>query len=70
MEMARAAGVHATGFLVEPDGHALGEIARLVEAGAVTVEVEQVYPLAEAAEAQRRMASGRTRGKLVLDTVN
>jgi NADPH:quinone reductase-like Zn-dependent oxidoreductase len=42
----------------------------LVEAGAVKVEVEQVYPLAEAAEAQRRMASGRTRGKLVLDTIN
>ncbi|GAA1550553.1 NADP-dependent oxidoreductase [Kribbella lupini] len=70
VEKARAAGVHATGFLVEPDGHALGEIARLVEAGAVKVEVEQVYPLAEAAEAQQRMASGRTRGKLVLDTIN
>jgi NADPH:quinone reductase-like Zn-dependent oxidoreductase len=67
---ARAAGVHASGFLVEPDGHALGEIARLVEAGEVKVEVEQVFPLAEAAEAHRRMASGRTRGKLVLDTIS
>ncbi|MGC4940849.1 NADP-dependent oxidoreductase [Kribbella sp. DT2] len=67
---ARAAGVHATGFLVEPDGHALGEIARLVEAGDVRVEVEQVFPLTEAAEAHRRMASGRTRGKLVLDTIS
>ncbi|ONI71580.1 NADPH:quinone reductase [Kribbella sp. ALI-6-A] len=65
---AKAAGVQATGFLVEPDGHALGEIARLIEAGKVRVEVEQVYPLAEAAKAHERMESGRTRGKLVLDT--
>ncbi|WP_432941734.1 NADP-dependent oxidoreductase [Kribbella sp. CA-253562] len=65
---AKAAGVHATGFLVEPDGHALGEIARLIEAGKVRVEIEQVYPLAEAAKAHERMESGRTRGKLVLDT--
>jgi NADPH:quinone reductase-like Zn-dependent oxidoreductase len=65
---AKAAGVRATGFLVEPDGHALGEIARLIEAGKVRVEVEQVYPLAEAAKAHERMESGRTRGKLVLDT--
>jgi NADPH:quinone reductase-like Zn-dependent oxidoreductase len=54
-------------FLVEPDGHALGEIASLIEAGQVRIEVEQVLPLGEAAEAHRRLATGRTRGKLVLD---
>jgi NADPH:quinone reductase-like Zn-dependent oxidoreductase len=67
---AEAAGVRAKPFLVEPDGHALGEIAALVEAGEVRIEVEQVFPLAEAAAAHRRLATGRTRGKLVLDTVN
>jgi NADPH:quinone reductase-like Zn-dependent oxidoreductase len=55
---------------VEPDGHALGEIAALVEAGEVRIEVEQVFPLAEAGEAHRRMATGRTRGKLVLDATS
>jgi NADPH:quinone reductase-like Zn-dependent oxidoreductase len=54
-------------FMVEPDGHALGEIARLIEAGQVRIEVEQVLPLGEAAEAYRRLVTGRTRGKLVLD---
>jgi NADPH:quinone reductase-like Zn-dependent oxidoreductase len=53
--------------VLKPDGHALGEIAKLVENGEVRVEVEQVFPLAEAAEAHRRMASGRTQGKLALD---
>ncbi|MFI5713899.1 NADP-dependent oxidoreductase [Kribbella sp. NPDC051620] len=64
---AAAAGVRVRPFLVEPDGHALGEIAVLVEHGEVQVEVEETFPLAEAAEAHRRMATGRTQGKLVLD---
>jgi NADPH:quinone reductase-like Zn-dependent oxidoreductase len=64
---AAEAGVRVRPFLVEPDGHALGEIAVLVEHGEVQVEVEQVFPLAGAADAHRRMESGRTQGKLVLD---
>jgi NADPH:quinone reductase-like Zn-dependent oxidoreductase len=70
--LARAAeaGVRVKPFLVEPDGHALGEIAALVEAGAVRVGVEQVFPLGEVAEAHRRMESGRTQGKLVLDVTS
>ncbi len=67
LAQAAQAGVRVKPFLVEPDGHALGEIAKLVETGEVRVEVEQVFPLAEAAEAHRRMATGRTQGKLVLD---
>jgi NADPH:quinone reductase-like Zn-dependent oxidoreductase len=67
---ADAAGVRAKPFLVEPDGPALGEIAALVEAGEVRIEVEQVFPLAEAAAAHRQLATGRTRGKLVLDTIS
>ncbi|MEU0094169.1 NADP-dependent oxidoreductase [Kribbella sp. NPDC006257] len=67
---ADAAGVRAKSFLVEPDGPALGEIAALVEAGEIRIEVEQVFPLAGAAAAHRQLATGRTRGKLVLDTIN
>ncbi len=67
---AEAAGVRAKPFLVEPDGHALGEIAALVEAGEVRIEVEQVFALAEAAAAHRQLATGRTRGKLVLDAIS
>ncbi|MFH9424703.1 NADP-dependent oxidoreductase [Streptomyces sp. NPDC017529] len=66
VEAARAQGVRASGFLVEPDGAALARIGGLVDAGAVTVEVEDVLPLAEAAQAHRRGEEGRTRGKLVL----
>lgn len=58
-------GVRVRPFLVEPDGHALSRIAELVDDG-VRVEVEDVLPLADAAEAHRRLENGRTRGKHVL----
>lgn len=67
LELAARSGVRAAPYLVEPDGPALGEIAALIESDAVRIEVEEVFPLAAAAEAHRRMESGRTRGKLVLE---
>ncbi|MFE3502300.1 NADP-dependent oxidoreductase [Kitasatospora sp. NPDC059146] len=63
---AEVAGVRVTPFLVEPDGAALTEIAGLIDAGEVTVEVEATYPLERVAEAHTRGEAGRTRGKLVL----
>ena len=67
LERAAESGVRVASFLVEPDGHALGEIAGLIEQGAVRIEVEAVFPLAEAAAAHRQLEAGRTRGKLVLE---
>ncbi|TMR19434.1 NADP-dependent oxidoreductase, partial [Nonomuraea turkmeniaca] len=66
-DRAQAAGVCVTPFLVEPDGAALPKIASLIDQGAVSVEVERVLPLDQAAEAHRRGEQGHTRGKLVLD---
>ncbi|WP_328729380.1 NADP-dependent oxidoreductase [Streptomyces griseoaurantiacus] len=63
---ARAAGVRATGYLVEPDGPALTAIAGLIDAGEVSVEVADTFPLERAAEAHAQGETGRTRGKLVL----
>jgi len=59
-------GVRAVSLLVEPDGPALTRLAGLVDGGALSVEVEQVFPLTDAAEAHRRGERGRTRGKLCL----
>ncbi|WP_406002471.1 NADP-dependent oxidoreductase [Streptomyces sp. NBC_00829] len=66
LETARSQGLRALPYLVEPDGDGLAKIAALIDKGAVSVEVEDVLPLAEAAEAHRRGEQGRTRGKLVL----
>lgn len=66
-ERAEAEGKRATGILVEPDGHALEELAALVEAGRLRVEVSDVFALGDAARAHEAGERGRTRGKLVLE---
>lgn len=63
---AHAAGVRATGYRVLPDGSTLAVIARLLESGDVRVFVDQVFDLADAADAHRAIESGHTRGKIVL----
>ena len=63
---ARELGVSSGWTLVEPDRGGLLAITELVESGKLRVEVSDVFPLAEAAEAHRRGESGRTTGKLVL----
>jgi NADPH:quinone reductase-like Zn-dependent oxidoreductase len=52
--------------LVEPDRGGLLALIELVEAGKLRVEVAEVLPLEQAAEAHRRGESNRTTGKLVL----
>ncbi len=53
--------------LVEPDGHGLQEIAKLVDSGDLRVTIDQVFPLEEAAAAHERLERGGVRGKLVLE---
>lgn len=53
-------------LLVEPDGHALGEIAALVKSGRLSVTVDRVLPLEDAVKAHQLLESGDVRGKLVL----
>lgn len=67
-EKANEVGVRTSPFLVEPDGAALATIAGLVDAGAITHQLQKVYPLADAAQAHTDGESGGLHGKLVLDT--
>ncbi|GAB2676531.1 NADP-dependent oxidoreductase [Saccharopolyspora gloriosae] len=66
LERALRRGVRATGYLVEPDGTALRRIGELIDDGTISVEIDEVLPLAQAAEAHRRGQSGEVRGKQVL----
>lgn len=59
-------GVRGAYILANPNGDDLAEIAKLVDAGKVRSHVETVLPLRDAAEAHRMIATGRTRGKIVL----
>jgi NADPH:quinone reductase-like Zn-dependent oxidoreductase len=51
---------------VRPDAAMLGALADLADAGRLRAEVAGTFPLEEAAEAQRLLAEGHVRGKLVL----
>lgn len=52
---------------VRPDPADLAALVDLVEAGRLTVEVAETFPLEKAADAQRRSAEGHTRGKIAIE---
>jgi NADPH:quinone reductase-like Zn-dependent oxidoreductase len=57
-----------TGIQVEPDYCSLESLAALADNGRLKVEIEETFPLAQAAEAHEHLQSGRARGKVVLTT--
>jgi NADPH:quinone reductase-like Zn-dependent oxidoreductase len=59
-------GHRYTEFGFTPSGEDLDQITDLVERGDLTVAVEQILPLAEAALAHSLSETGRVQGKLVL----
>lgn len=56
-------------LLFEPDGTALRELAGLVDAGKLRVQIDSVFPLAKAADAHRYVEAGNSTGKVVLEVV-
>lgn len=67
MEKARAHRVRAAPrWLAEPSGAQLREVAGLIDAGKVEVVVSETFRIEEARAAQRRLAEGHVRGKIVL----
>ena len=64
---AKVRGVRVQEPLVEPDGRALEEIAKLAGCGALKVIVHETFPLERAAEAHDRLERGGVKGKLVLE---
>lgn len=54
-------------LFVKPSTADLSVLGGLVDAGRLTVHVERTFPLARAADAQRLVAAGHVRGKVVLE---
>lgn len=67
IELARRRGGSFHGLLTRPDGEQLGQIGALVDAGVIQASVSSVFRLDQLTEAYAEMASGRTRGKVVID---
>jgi NADPH:quinone reductase-like Zn-dependent oxidoreductase len=66
LDDAAAAGMRATSYKVAPDGSTLAVISRLIASGDLRVHVDEVFDLADAADAHRSVEKGHTRGKVVL----
>lgn len=62
----RALGIQTRYWFAQPNGRHLERIRALAERGVLKTHVSAVLPLREAAEAQRRIVTGHTRGKIVL----
>lgn len=59
-------GTRVANVLARADGDTLRELSRLVDDGRLTLRVADTLPLAEVAQAHRRLAKGGLRGRLVL----
>src|SRR5213083_2595320 len=59
-------GIHGASLSVEPNSDELAEIGKLIDEKKIKVVVSQTLPLAEAKRAQEQVATGHTRGKIVL----
>ncbi len=59
-------GIRGAALSVEPNSDELAEIGKLIDQKKIKVIVSQTFPLAEAAKAQEQVATGHTRGKIVL----
>ena len=59
-------GRRFAGVAVEPDHAALERLAKLVDAGALRVHVQDTFPLERVAEAHRLAEAGHVTGKIVL----
>jgi NADPH:quinone reductase-like Zn-dependent oxidoreductase len=59
-------GIEATNVGTRPDAERLAELARLVDAGELSVRLQRAFPLERAPEALEEIRTGHVRGKLVL----
>src|ERR1043166_2302877 len=59
-------GIRGTALSVEPNSEELAEIGQLIDEKRIKVIVSRTFPLSEAMKAQEQVATGHTRGKIVL----
>jgi alcohol dehydrogenase len=63
---ARLHGTRYRYLFMRPSGEDLSELARLVDAGAVKVIIDSVYPFERIADAMAKLEAGRAKGNIVV----
>ncbi len=69
-EDAAAHGARATAFMTRASRSQLEEIARLIDSGRITVEINRTFELEEAAAAHEHIERHHSQGKVVLTTIS
>ncbi len=69
IEEAKVKGISVEGFMAQSLPKDLADIAALIDEGKVKSIVEKIFPLQEAAEAQKLSEEGHTKGKIVLKVI-
>ena len=59
-------GLRGASLSAEPNSNELAEIGNLIDEKKIRVIVSQTFPLSEARKAHEQVATGHTRGKIVL----
>jgi NADPH:quinone reductase-like Zn-dependent oxidoreductase len=59
-------GIEVSSVIVEPDGHALGQLTGLLAAGKLEVSIAETFPLEDAATALAKATAGGSAGAVVL----
>jgi NADPH:quinone reductase-like Zn-dependent oxidoreductase len=65
---AAAHGAHGARYTARPDGRQLEEVGRLIDEGAVKVNVVETFPFDAAADAMATLEKGHVHGKIVVNT--
>jgi NADPH:quinone reductase-like Zn-dependent oxidoreductase len=68
-DLLRSKNIRGAAFMAQSVPADLEKIAELIDSGAVIPVVSEIFPLKEAATAQRLMEEGHTRGKIVLQVI-
>ena len=63
---AKAHGIRCVSISATPKADVLGELTKLIEAKKLTPVISKTFLLADAAKAQEAIATGHTRGKIIL----
>lgn len=67
LKKAKSRGVDYSFLFMRAEGQQLGEIAKLIDAGAVRPVVDKVFPFAQTPDALAYVETGRAKGKVVVD---
>lgn len=67
-EKAKAKGIFALGMTVQSAGEDMQHLAQLLEEGELKPEVSKVFRFGEMGEAHKHIETGRTKGKIVVQT--